>query len=395
MVNMAKGLTILDLCMRLLLSLPKNKYVAVVVISTYTERGSERRGIVETKLLWGKEELFDHFVATHPRGDVLQTTQWGKLKQGSGWTYYPLGAMEEGELKGTSLILTKELPLGRTLGYSPRGPLYTSEKALDALLAAGVALLRKERAVVWKMDPAILQGDQQWDQVARENQLRAVDTGLDFQGVQPQHVMALRLDHSVDTLLKEMKSKTRYNIRYAERKGVQVSLVKEKRLLGVFYCLLQETALRDRFMIRPLSYYEAIWDHLVEHKLAQFFLAYYQKTPLAGAICFRLPHRVWYVYGASSNEQRNLQAAHLLQWEMIKWAKSLGCGVYDFRGVSGDRNENNPLYGLYRFKEGFGAKLETYVGEYDLPIQRGGYILWRAGLALHNRMRSRFRAGSR
>jgi peptidoglycan pentaglycine glycine transferase (the first glycine) len=105
---------------------------------------------------------------------------------------------------------------------------------------------------------------------------------------------------------------------------------------------------------------------------------------------------VWYVYGASSNERRNLQASHLLQWEMIRWAKGLGCRVYDFRGVSGDLSEENPLYGLYRFKEGFGAKLETYVGEFDLPIRQGGYVLWRGGLAVHNRIRTwRTRPGSR
>lgn len=350
---------------------------------------------METKLLWEREELFDHFVGSHPRGDVLQTTKWGKLKESSGWTYHPLGAMEKGVLTGTALILTKELPLGKTLGYSPRGPLYSSREALEALLQAGAKLLAKERALVWKMDPAILDKDPLWmDAIARSG-LRKVDTGLDFQGVQPRYVMTLELGNSLDTLLKNMKSKTRYNIRYAERKGVRIIRVKDKKLLGVFYCLLQETAQRDGFAIRPLSYYEAMWDHLVQHNLAQVFLAYQGSTSLAGAICFRLPHRIWYVYGASSNENRNLQAAHLIQWEMIKWAKSLGCKVYDFRGVSGNLDENDPLYGLYRFKEGFGAKLETYVGEYDLPIQRGGYVLWQGGLALHNRIRKRSRAGSR
>ena len=350
---------------------------------------------METKLFWEKEEVFDHFVASHPRGDVLQTTKWGKLKAHSGWTYWPLAAIEDGVVQGVALILLRKLPLGVTFGYSPRGPLFSSREALEALFLAGGRLLKEEKALVWKMDPPILDGDELWLDCVQKNRIRLIDTGLDFAGVQPRYVMTLNLSNSTDTLLKNMKSKTRYNIGYAQRKGVQIVRAKERRLLNVFYVLLQETALRDGFTIRPIDYYEAMWEHLVENNLAQLFLAYHDNTPLAGAICFRLPHRVWYVYGASSNEKRNLQASHLIQWEMIRWAKSLGTKVYDFRGVSGDLREDNPLYGLYRFKEGFGARLDTYVGEFDLPISQGGYVLWQGGLALHNWMRERARAGSR
>lgn len=348
---------------------------------------------METKLLWDQEDLFDHYVSTHPRGDVLQTTKWGKLKSTSGWTYWPLGTLEGGVLRGVALILLKKLPLGLTTAYSPRGPLFSSREALDSILNTGARLLKAEKALVWKMDPAIPDQDPLWLSCAHDQGLRFVDTGLDFAGVQPRYVMTLDLRPSPETLLKNMKSKTRYNIGYAERKGVRIVRAKERALMNVFYCLLQETASRDGFTIRAVDYYEAMWDHLVKHNLAQLFLAYHESTALAGAICFRLPHRVWYVYGASSNGKRNLQASHLIQWEMIRWAKSLGSKVYDFRGVSGNLDEENPLYGLYRFKEGFGAKLESYVGEFDLPIQQGGYALWRGGLAIHNWMRTRARAG--
>lgn len=344
---------------------------------------------METKLFLDNEDLFDHYIASHPRGDVLQTTSWGKLKAGSGWKYYPLGVSEQGKLTAAALILVKKLPLiPATIAYSPRGPLYSSPEALEKLLQGGAEFLKTERALAWKMDPALFEGDSTWSAIVEAQGLKWIDTGLDFGGVQPRYVMTLDLGRSLDTLLNNMKSKTRYNIRYAMRKGVRVMPVKERAQLSVFYCLLQETAKRDGFSIRPLEYFDEMWEYLVENQLAKVFLAYYQGTPLAGAICFRLGSRVWYVYGASSNENRNLQASHLIQWEMIKWAKSLGCTVYDFRGVSGDLNPDHPLYGLYRFKEGFGAKLESYVGEFDLPIQRGGYILWQGGLALHNWIRN-------
>lgn len=340
-------------------------------------------------LLLDKEELFNHYVSTHPCGDVLQTTWWGRLKSTSGWEYLPLGVMENGALQATALILIKRLPLNRTLLYSPRGPLYSNEDALLTLLHAGKDLAKKEKALVWKMDPAIARDDDQWMTFVEKQKLKQVDAGLDFDGVQPRFVMTLNLHSSLENLLKDMKSKTRYNIRYAKRQGVDVRSAKNKADLMVFYDLLQETALRDNFTIRPLSYFEAMWEYLVENQLAQLFLAYFEDIPLAGAIAFRLGKTVWYVYGASSNQKRNLQAPHLIQWEMIKWAKSRGCSVYDFRGVSGDLSPENPLYGLYRFKEGFGAQLREYVGEFDLPLSRGGYGLWQGGLALHNRIRNR------
>lgn len=350
----------------------------------------ERRKTVQAKLLGQRESLFNHYVGQHPLGDVLQTTFWGRLKAGSDWSYFPLGVLEEGAVKGVALILVKKLPFfPRTLAYSPRGPLYSSPQALKVLIEAGKELAQKKGALVWKMDPPIEKGDATWIELARQMGLRPMETGLDFEGVQPRFVMTLDLSPSLDSVLKNMKSKTRYNIRYAERKGVRVFALKDRRYLGVFYTLLQETAERDNFTIRPFSYYEDLWDQLVQNRHAQVFLAYHGETPLAGAICFHLGKKAWYVYGASSNESRNLQAAHLIQWEMIKWAKSLGCRTYDFRGVSGDLNPDHPLYGLFRFKEGFGAQLMEYVGEYDLPIQRGGYALWQGGLALHQQVRKR------
>lgn len=349
---------------------------------------------MQSMLFLDKEELFNNYVATHPNGDVLQTTWWGRLKTTSGWRYYPLGIIKDGKLRATALILIKELPLNRTIFYSPRGPLYSCSDALLALLHAGQKLAQKEKALVWKMDPAIPLKDSSWEIIVGEQNFRKIDTGLDFAGVQPRFVMTLDLNYSLENLLNKMKSKTRYNVRYAKRRGVRVVLAREKTDLNIFYDLLQETAIRDNFTVRPLSYFEAMWEYLVKNGLAQLFVAYSENTPLAGAISFRLGKRVWYVYGASSNQQRNLQAAHLIQWEMICWAKSHGCHVYDFRGVSGDLDPKNPLYGLFRFKEGFGAEMIEYVGEYDLPMSRGGYALWQGGLALHNRIKNKKKPNS-
>lgn len=337
-----------------------------------------------------QEDLFNQYVASHPKGDLLQTTYWGQLKSTSGWRYFPLAVLAQNKIEASALILIKELPYtNRTIAYSPRGPLFSSREALEKLWQGGRDFALEQKAVVWKLDPPFSKVDSVWAETTTNNGLILQDTGLDFAGVQPKFVMILDLKPPLKTILNNMKSKTRYNIRYAERKGVRVFIAKEKKQMGVFYTILQETAERDGFTIRPLSYFEALWDTLVQSKNAQVFLTYHEGTPLGGAILFRLGKRAWYVYGASTNENRNLQAASLIQWEMIKWAKSQGCLTYDFRGVSGDLNPDHPLYGLYRFKDGFGAQLVEYVGEYDLPLSKGGYAVWNKSLAVHQWYRKR------
>lgn len=323
---------------------------------------------METKLLDKRPSLFNHFVASHPRGDLLQTTYWGQLKSLTGWEPFPLGVMSGGQLLAGALVLKRKIPLmSKCIFYSPRGPLFSDLEALECLVEGVAELAQEHGALFWKMDPALPKGDPLWSQFAQKR-LHKVDTGLDFDGVQPGFIMELDLRPSLETILANMKSKTRYNIRYAQRKGVTVRLSHSKSDLSIFYPLLEETAARDRFTIRSFAYFEHLWDCLVPHRAAQLFLAFHEEQPLAGAITFRLGKRAWYVYGASANIKRNLQASYALQWEMIRWAKSTGCTVYDFRGVSGNLDPDHPLFGLYRFKEGFGAKLVEYVGEYDLPF---------------------------
>lgn len=347
---------------------------------------------MEAKLLQDQQELhmFNHYVASHPNGDVLQTSYWGELKANTGWQALPLAVLDQGQIKGTALILKRQLPLlGKCIFYSPRGPVFSNTAALQGLIKAGKKLAKEHQAIFWKMDPPLLKDDPQWEEIT--DQLVQVPTGLDFAGVQPKFVMTLDISPPLDVILGNMKSKTRYNIRYANRQKVKVRISQNKEDLKVFYPLLQETAERDRFTIRSYQYFEDLWDTLVTRKVAQLFIVYHQEQALGGAIAFRLGKRAWYVYGASSNEKRNLQANYALQWEMIRWAKSFSCLIYDFRGVSGNLDPANPLYGLYRFKSGFDAQLIEYVGEYDLPISNVGYKLWQISMPVYQKITNRGR----
>lgn len=343
---------------------------------------------MELKDFTNNEKFFDSYVSSHPNGDVLQTTFWGHLKIGTDWKYLPLAVLEKGQIIASALILIRKLPfIGKTIFYSPRGPLFSNIESLHFLLSGVKKLAKKHKAILWKMDPALEAGHKDWQKI--ENTLVKVDTGLDFLGVQPKFVMTLDITPSLDTIMENMKSKTRYNIRYAQRKGVTVSLATKRNDIEKFYPLLLETAKRDGFTVRSKEYFYGIWDCLVSNNIAQLFLAHHEGDLLSATIAFRLGKRAWYVYGASSNHKRNLQPNHAIQWEMIKWAKGFGCTVYDFRGISGDLNPENPLYGLYRFKDGFGAKVVEYVGEYDLVFSRAYYPFWTRLLPLYKNLRGK------
>jgi lipid II:glycine glycyltransferase (peptidoglycan interpeptide bridge formation enzyme) len=118
---------------------------------------------------------------------------------------------------------------------------------------------------------------------------------------------------------------------------------------------------------------------------ARIFLAEYDGRVVAGTLALILGQKAWYLYGASSNAYRNVMPNYLIQWRMIQWSKENGCALYAFRGVSGDLDESNPLYGLYRFKKGFNGEFTEFVGEWDMVYSPFYYLLWTRGMPLYYR----------
>jgi lipid II:glycine glycyltransferase (peptidoglycan interpeptide bridge formation enzyme) len=219
--------------------------------------------------------------------------------------------------------------------------------------------------------------------------------GGGFGGVQPKAVMVLDLDGDLDKIFGGFKSKWRYNIRLADRKGVSIREAGRDDLAS-FYDLLVETARRDGFFIRGRSYFETLWDVLHPSGMLVAFLAELAGRPIAGILLLVMGDRATYTYGASSNEHRNVMPNHMLQWHGIRWAKERGCRVYDFRGVSPVRSGNPvepSIAGLNRFKEGFGARYVEYAGEFDLPLRAGWYRFWRAAAPPAMALRRRLKGG--
>ncbi|MEQ8200593.1 MAG: peptidoglycan bridge formation glycyltransferase FemA/FemB family protein [Syntrophomonadaceae bacterium] len=351
-----------------------------------------------TRIIDSKEKgRFNEFVRSHPKGHFSQTWEWGAVKQGTGWEPLPLILEEDGDIRAALLILKRRLPipgLKSCIFYSPRGPVVDIEnpELCRELFSGAERVARHHRAIFLKIDPDVPITNRGFMSILEQCKFRRNDTGLDFEGVQPAFVFRLDITPDEEQLLANMHGKTRYNIRLAGKKGVEIRKAHGKEELPAFYSILQETAARDRFLIRGYEYFEAMWDQLVEAGLAEIFLAEYQGKIIAGTLALCLGDKAWYLYGASSNEYRNMMPNYLIQWEMIRWARAQGCQIYDFRGVSGDLDESNPLYGLYRFKKGFNGEFIEFVGDWDRVYSPGLYLLWTRVLPFYRRM-VRKRAG--
>lgn len=331
------------------------------------------------------KQLWNEFVAASPIGDLLQSFEWGELKRRSGgWEPIRLAVEDNGRIVGAVSILKRRLPhTGKCIFYAPRGPVcdFSDQRVLETLLDGVKARALRDGAILFKVDPPVIAQESDVPSTLQQHGFVEVSDAQGFGGVQPRCVMQLDLTPSIDDILNGCKPKWRYNIRLAEKKGVQVRSDCTKEDLRTFYEILQETAGRDRFVVRGFGYYEHMWDTLVEPGYAKLFLAEYEGEAVAGALSFIFGDKCWYTYGASSNRHRNVMPNHLMQWRMIEWAKESGCIWYDFRGVSqkNDGESGDHLSGLNRFKEGFGAQFVEYIGEFDLPLSRAWYWAWTVG----------------
>ncbi|HHY42713.1 MAG TPA: aminoacyltransferase [Thermoanaerobacterales bacterium] len=326
------------------------------------------------------KDLFNHFMAWGPKGHVLQSYEWGEVKRHTGWEPIRLLVIDKDKPIAGISILKRRLPIpgfNKCIFYAPRGPVadYTDKDTLKFLFSKVKELAKRHGAILLKIDPDIKAPNETVVKNLRSLGFTPLDSGKNFEGVQPKFVFRLDISKPLEDIMAAFHHKTRYNIRLASRKGVTVK-VGNREDLKPFYEILEETCIRDKFLVRGFDYFETLWDELVEKGLARLFMAEYNGRYVAGTLAFIFGDKAWYIYGASSNQDRNVMPNYALQWEMIKWAKENNCTMYDFRGVSGDLSPDNPLYGLYRFKKGFSGEFTEFIGEFDLPISPFFYYLW-------------------
>ncbi len=345
-------------------------------------------------------------------GHLLQSWDWGELKSRHGWLAERMAWDDsQGRPVAAVQILSRRvtipfLGITLTVRYAPRGP------CLDWSDAASVALVlhelkrraRDSGTVLVKVDPEAGEPVSQEESHASAAEsapgmipriLLAAGWRQSPEQIQFRNTMVLDLRASEDELLAGMKQKTRYNLRLAERRGVQARPAHEGDF-EVLYKMYAETSLRDKFAIRRYGYYADAWGSFLRAGIAQPFLAEVDGEPVAGLIVYRFGKRAWFLFGMSRDLHRERMPNYLLQWEAIRWARAKGCESYDLWGAPDELEPSDPLWGVYKFKEGFGARLVQGVGAWDYSVRPGLYWMLTAFLPrLLTLMRLRGRSQTR
>ena len=335
---------------------------------------------------------WNRLVAGLGGGHLLQSWEWGQLKSKYGWQAERLVWHDhDRNPRAAAQVLRRAISfpgLGDRLAvlYCPRGPILDwSQQGLRQLVLTDLATLAVERGVISiKIDPDLplgysIPGEKESKEdplgKAAVEDLLATGWRESAEQIQFRNTLTLDLTLSEDDLLAGMKQKTRYNIRLASRRGVRVRRGGQDDF-DLLYRMYAETSVRDGFAIRKPEYYQDAWSAFINAGLAQPFMALVEDEPVAALIVYRFGEVATYMYGMSRPSHREKMPNHLLQWEAILWAKEHGCTTYDFWGAPDQLDANDPMWGVYRFKTGFGARFVRTLGAWDFPVHPIPYGLY-------------------
>lgn len=314
---------------------------------------------------------FASFVSDHPNSHFLQLPCWASVKKN--WDWRGVTVYRGGKMVGAMSVLIRQLPLGYSLFYAPRGPVCdrNDRDVLKLLLRGAKELAKQHKAVLLFADPDEPDCNLEFRDIMENLGFRERCSD-DFGNIQAQHIMRLSLKGREEAeIFENFCPKTRYNIRLAQRKGVVIrkfsgGAVPEGEL-DAFTALMEATGRRDHFCTRGRDYFSRVFAAFGADSV--LFMAYLGDKPIGGTIGIFSGGKGWYLYGASANEHRNTMPNYLLQWEMLRHAIARRCRFYDFRGVPGKLSKSDPLYGLYRFKKGFSGDYLILTGLFTYPFR--------------------------
>lgn len=323
---------------------------------------------------WLSTSEWEDFLARHPDAHILQTAAWGELKADFGWEVHRCVAEGTG-----AQLLFRSLPLGFTIAYIPKGPV--GGPAREQFWTEIDALCRQRRAITLKVEPDLLQdlgnGGNQPPPGFRQSS----------HAIQPPRTILVDLRDDEEAIQARMKQKTRYNIRLASRKEV---VVRSSADVGAFYEMIAVTGERNEFGVHNAAYYRRAYELFHPRGDCELLVAEYQHQPLAALMVFSHGSRAWYFYGASLEEHRERMPTYRLQWEAMRWARARGCLTYDLWGIPDEEehtledqftHRSDGLWGVYRFKRGFGGEVRRARGPWDRVYQPWMYraMMWWLG----------------
>jgi len=339
---------------------------------------------------------------------VQQTAFWSQVKMKLGFSALAVNfksrhsdlfrTADDSYIHSDVLIILQQIDRNHTIAYVPYGPelepveeyqgvfLEELSECLKSYLPVNCIMIRYDLnwESYWAKDPNHFDEQQHWlgppEKKTQELRFNINTQHWNFRkagtNILPSNTIYIDLTKDSHLLLESMKSKTRYNIGLASRKGVTVRCIGLDQL-DVWYKLYEDTARRNGIHLNDIKYFSAMLTTQARQSTSpaevMLLVAERDNQPLAAMFLVISDKRASYLYGASSSENRNLMGTYALQWEAISIAKSRGCTEYDMFGVAPNPSPSHPLYGLYKFKTGFGGHLYHSIGCWDYPLDLEKY----------------------
>lgn len=306
-------------------------------------------------------------VVNHP----LQSYEWGEFRKKTGVKVVRKAFIKGGKIVDGFTITIHKIPkLNYNIGYLPKGN-SPSEGLLKVLKEIGI----KYRCIFIQLEPNILKSKKTKLDNSLKNSFHPLFTNYTF---------ILNLEQSEEELLKNFHAKTRYNIKVAKKHDVKVTIETSEKSFKEYLRLTKETTSRQRFFAHSPDYHMKMWETLKvssyeKNRLqAHLMTTKYKNKTLTAWVLFTFHNTLYYPYGASSAENRNVMASNLIMWEAILYGKKLGLKHFDMWGALGPNpNNKDPWYGFHKFKEGYGGQHVEFVGSYDLVINPVAYQLYK------------------
>ncbi len=302
-------------------------------------------------------------------GHIIQSWEWGDFRKKTG-----VDVVRIGHFDGRKLILAYQLTfhpvpiLGQTIGYFPKGPM-PNKLMVDSLSF----IAKKKKAAFVKIEPdvEIENLKLKMENLALIKSKKSLFTKYNF---------LLDLTKSEEEILADMHQKTRYNIKVAHKKGVDVYESIDDKDFEIYLKLYFETTKRQKYFGHTPEYHRLAWETLKPVGMARVLIAKYDKKPLVAWMLLNFGETLYYPYGGSSVEYKDVMASNLVAWEAIKLGRKLKLKTFDMWGALGpDAQSSDPWYGFHRFKQGYGPRHVEYVGTYDLVLNPTMYKILNAG----------------
>lgn len=337
-----------------------------------------------------KKEEWNRFVLENG-GSFLQSWEWGEFQESLGFEVLRLAMEQDGKILLSAQVFQMPLPFQKNYLYIPYGPVFLNAFNINEIKQAMKILLAELKKISEKNNSIFLKIEE--DKTKFDVSLSEFEFIKSDKDVQARETLILDISKPEEDLLKNMKQKTRYNIKVAQKNGVEFGEFSDKKeAFEAFYDLISQTAERQKYRLHPKRHYEKMMElffegNVPEGRLFQkiFFVKYKDKI-LAIALIIFFGKRATYLHGGSSDEFKNLMAPHLLHWEIIKKAKELGFSEYDFWGIVTEKTSkkmSQKWSGFSRFKIGFSGDVVEYAGAYDFIYSKLWYNLYKIARKIH------------